>query len=52
MKQPVLIDLVISDVGLHNGIAKGSYTPYGSVPLVNNEDGFPAIVSFNYISVV
>ena len=36
MKQPGLTNHVISAVGLDNGMAKGKYTPDGSVPLVNN----------------
>ena len=47
MKQPGLIDFVISSMGLDDGITKGKYTPAGSIPLVNNEDGFPASGSFN-----
>ena len=52
MKQPDLIDLVNSSVVIDDGMAKGKYTPAGSVPLFNNEDGFPSSGSFNYSSVV
>ena len=37
---------------IDNGMAKGKYTPAGSIPLVNNDEGFPASGSFNYSSVV
>ena len=52
MKQPGLIDCIISAVVLEDGVAKGKYTPSGYVPLVNNEDGFPYSDGFNYRSVV
>ena len=52
MKQPGVIYRVINDVGLENVIDKGRYTPSGSVPLVNNENGVPSSGSFNYISVL
>ena len=52
MKQPGLINRVINYAGLANGMAKEKYTPDGSASLVNNEDGVPASVSFNYISAV
>ena len=52
MKQPDLIDFVIIDVRLDNGMAKGEYTPDGSVSLVKNEDGVPSSGIFNYSSVV
>ena len=47
MKQPGLINRVISAVVLDDGMAKGNYTPSEYVPLVKNEDGVPASVSFN-----
>ena len=47
MKQPGLIDRLISDVGLYNGMDKVKYTPSGSVPLVKNEDCVPVRSSFN-----
>ena len=47
MKQLGLIDRVISAVGLDDGMAKGKYTPAGSVLLVKNEDVVPASGSFN-----
>ena len=31
-------------------MAKGKYTPSGSITLVNNEDGVPTSGSFNYSS--
>ena len=52
MKQPVLIDFVISAVGLDNGMAKGKYTPDRYLPLANNEYGVPISVSFKYSSIV
>ena len=50
MKEPDLINNVISAVGLDNGMDKGKYTPAGSVTLVNNEYCVPFSVNFNYIS--
>ena len=52
MKQPGLIDCVISAVGLEYSMAKGKYTPSGSVPLFKNEDVVPASGSFNYSSII
>ena len=49
-EKPVLINNVISAVGLDGGMSKGKYTTAWSVPLVNNEDGVHAIGSFNYSS--
>ena len=51
-EKPVLINNVISAVGLDGGMSKGKYTTAWSVPLVNNEDGVPVSGSFNYSSVV
>ena len=36
MKQPGLINVVISDLVLENGMDKVKYTPFVSVTLVNN----------------
>ena len=47
MKKTGLIDCVISAVWLDGGMAKGKYTPTGSVTLVNNEDCVPVSGSFN-----
>ena len=52
MKQPGLINVVISDLVLENGMDKVKYTPFVSVTLVNNQYVFPVSVSFNYIIVV
>ena len=52
MKQPGLIDCVISAVGLEYSTAKGKYTPSGSVPLFKNEDVVPASGSFNYSRII
>ena len=52
MKQPGLIDIVISDVVLDDRVATGNYISSGSIPLVKNEDGVPASDSFNYSSFV
>ena len=52
MKQPVFIDLVISAVGLEDGMSKVKYTPSFSVPLVKNQDDVPVSGSLNYISVL
>ena len=46
-KQPILIDRVINDVVLEDGMAKGKYAPTESVPLVNNEEGVPISGSLN-----
>ena len=46
MKQPGLIDCLISSVGLDDDMDKVKYTPTGSVTLVKNEDGVPVRVSF------
>ena len=51
-KQPILINLLISFVGIEDGMTKGKYTPAGSVPLVKNEDGVHASGSFNYSSII
>ena len=48
MKQRVLIDRVISAVGIDDGTNEGKYTPDGSLSLVNNQDGFPDSGSFKY----
>ena len=52
MKQPGLTNHVINAVVIDNYMAKGKYTPAGYVPLVKNEDSFPASGSFNYSSVI
>ena len=52
MKKTGLTDHVISAVGLDNGMAKGKYTPAGSVPLVNNDNGVLYSGSFNCSSVI
>ena len=52
MKQPILIDRVISYVVIDNGMAKGKYTPDGSLSLVHNDYGFPDSGSFKYSRVV
>ena len=52
MKQPDLIDCLISAVGIDEDMAKVKYTPTGSVTLVKNEDGVPVSVSFKYSSVI
>ena len=52
MKQPGLIECVISAVGLDKRMDKGNYTPAGSVPLVNSEYGVRASDSYNHRMVV
>ena len=47
-----LIDIVISYVGINNGMSKRKYTFSWFLPLVNNEDGALASISFNYRSIV
>ena len=49
-KQPGLIDSLISAVGIDDDMAKGKYTPPGSVTLVNNEDDVSVSGSFKYSS--
>ena len=52
MKQPSLINHVISAVLIDERISKGNYTPDGSLPLVKNEYGVPASGSLNCCSTV
>ena len=52
MKQPGLINCIISAVGLETNMAKVKYTPAGYIPLVKNEYDVPASGSFKYSSVV
>ena len=52
MKQPDLIDCLISAVGIDDDMAKVKYTTTWSVTLVKNEDGVPVSVSFKYSSVI
>ena len=52
MKQHVLIDRVISSVGIDDGMNEGKYTPDGSLSLVHNDYGFPDSGSFKYSRVV
>ena len=52
MKQPFLINRVISDVGIDDGMAKGKYTPDGYLYLVQYEDGVPYSGGFKYLIVV
>ena len=52
MKQPGLIDCLISAVGLDDNMAKVKYTPTGSVTLFKNDDGVPDNGSFEYSSVI
>ena len=52
MKQPGLINHVTNYVELDAGMYKRNYTPTGSIPLVNNEDGVPGSGIFNYSRVV
>ena len=52
MKQPVLIDRVISDVVIDKDMAKGKYTPAGYLSSVKNEDDVPDSGIFKYRRVV
>ena len=52
MKKTGLIDFVINSVRLGRSMAKGKYTPAGSVTLAKNEDGVLASGILNYINVV
>ena len=48
MKQPVLINRAISDVGIDYGMAKVNYTPASYLYEVHNKDGVPDIGGFKY----
>ena len=52
MKQPLLINPVISAVGIDDGMAKGKYTHDGCLFVVQYEDGVPYSGGFKYLIVV
>jgi hypothetical protein len=52
MKQTILIQRVITALGLDDGYTKGKHTPAESRPLVKDTDKEGAHGKFNYSSVV
>ena len=52
MRQLGIIDCVIKSLGLHDGMVKSKFTPYGSKPLVKDAYGSAPCGTFSYSSVV